>query len=139
MKRNFNLVPKCGYIKDIETKGVLSVTFPLCIRVFRQTNVDRPTVFKHTIYFDSLTTVKDAIFTIEEYFRQKVNKSDFQHLSLLLSLEEGQYRKFINIYDYNWAKCKKGKLVRGYFLGGNVLSSLEINDQSELVLDITQD
>ena len=68
-----------------------------------------------------------------------MNKSDFSHLSLLLSLEEGQYRKISNIYDYNWAKCKKEKLVRGYFLGGNVLSSLEIKDETELVLDITQD
>lgn len=136
VRRNFNLVPK---YKDIETKSVLSVTFPLCIRVRQQTNVDRPMVFRHTIYFDCLTTVKDAIFTVEEYFRQKVNKSDFQHLSLLLSLEEQSYRKILNIYDYNWSKCKKGKLVRGYFLGGNVLSSLEINDQTELVLDITQD
>lgn len=136
MKRNFNLVPK---YKEIETKSVLSVTFPLCIRTFQQMNVDRSTVFRHTIYFDSLTMVKDAIFRVEEYFRQKVNKSDFSHLSLLLLLEEWQYRKFLNIYDYNWAKCKKEKLVRGYFLGGNVLSSLEIKDETELVLDITQD
>ena len=144
VRRNFNLVCKYQCDRDMKEKEkmtVSSVTFPLCIPpVFQdRTSTDRPTVFKHTIYFECLTTVKDAIFTVEEYFRQKVNKSDFSHLSLILSLEEGQYRKFLNIYDYNWAKCKKEKLVRGYFLGGNVLSSLEIKDETELVLDITQD
>ena len=144
IRRNFNLVCKYQCDRDMKEKEkmtVSSVTFPLCIPPVFQDRIstDRPTVFKHTIYFDSLTTVKDAIFTVEEYFRQKVNKSDFSHLSLLLSLEEGQYRKILNIYDYNWSKCKKEKLVRGYFLGGNVLSSLEIKDETELVLDITQD
>jgi hypothetical protein len=142
LKRKFNLVPKYQYdkeMKEIETKGVTSVTFPLCIPVFSQTeNVDRSSIFTHTLYFDCLTSVKNAIFTVEEYFRQKVSKGDFQNLSLLLSYEEQQYRKASNIYSYNWAKCKKEKLVRGYFLGGNVLSSLEIKDQTELVLDITQ-
>lgn len=140
VKRNFHLVPKCREMKEMETKGVLSVTFPLCITVFEdRTGKDRSTIFKHTVYFDSLTTVKDAIFTVEEYFRQKVNCGDFTRLSVLLSLEQECYRKFLNIYDYNWPKCKKDKLVRGYFLGGNVLSSLEIKDETELVLDITQD
>ena len=142
VKRKFNLVPKYQSdrdMKEMETKGVSSVTFPLCAPVFSQMeNVDRPSMFTHTLYFDCLTTVKNAIFTVEEYFRQKVSKGDFQNLSLLLSYEERQYRKASNIYSYNWAKCKKEKLVRGYFLGGNVLSCLEIKE-SELVLDITQD
>ena len=72
-------------------------------------------------------------------YLQKVSKGDFQNLSLLLSYEEDKYRKASNIYSYNWSKCKKEKLLRGYFLGGNVLNSLEIKDESELVLDITQD
>jgi len=142
LKRKFNLVPKyqCDReMKEMEAKGVTSVTFPLCIPVFSQVSSgDRPSIFTHTLYFDSLTSVKNAIFTVEEYFRQKVSKGDFQHLSLLLSYEEQQYRKAYNVYDYNWAKCKKEKSVRGYFLGGNVLSSLEIKEQTELVLDITQ-
>jgi len=142
VKRKFNLVPKyqCDReMKEMETKGVNSVTFPLCIPVFSQMeNVDRSSIFTHTLYFESLTSVKNAIFTVEEYFRQKVSKGDFQHLSVLLSYEEDKYRKASNIYSYNWAKCKKEKLVRGYFLGGNVLSCLEIKE-SELVLDITQD
>jgi hypothetical protein len=143
VKRKFNLVPKyqCDReMKEMETKGVTSVTFPLCIPVFSQTeNVDRSSIFTQTLYFESLTSVKNAIFTVEEYFRQKVNKTDFQHLSLLLSYEQDKYRKASNIYSYNWAKCKKEKLVRGYFLGGNVLSCLEIKDENELALDISQD
>jgi hypothetical protein len=142
VKRKFNLVPKYQFdkeMKEMEAKGVTSVTFPLCIPVFQQmSNVDRPGIFTHTLYFDGLTSVKNAIFTVEEYFRQKVTKGDFQHLSLLLSYEEQQYRKALNVYDYNWAKCKKEKSVRGYFLGGNVLSSLQIKDETELVLHITQ-
>ena len=143
VNRKFNLVPKYQSdreMKEMETKGVTSVTFPLCIRVFPQmSNIDRPGIFTHTLYFDCLTSVKNAIFTVEEYFRQKVSKGDFQHLSLLLSIDVESYRKYLNVYSYNWAKCKKEKCVRGYFLGGNVLSSLEIKDETELVLDITQD
>jgi hypothetical protein len=143
LQRSYNLVPKyqCNEtMKSLETKNVLSVTFPLIIPVIEQSQVaiNRPGIFTHTLYFDSLTNVKNAIFTVEEYFRGKVTKGDFQHLSLLLSYEEQQYRKGLNIYSYNWAKCKKEKSVRGYFLGGNVLSSLEIKDQTDLVLDITQ-
>ena len=67
LKSKFNLVPKyqCDRnMKEMETKGVLSVTFPLCIPVFSQTeNVDRSSIFTHTLYFDCLTTVKNAIFT----------------------------------------------------------------------------
>ena len=143
VNRKFNLVPKYQSdreMKEMEVKGVTSVTFPLCITVFPQmSNVDRPGMFTHTLYFDGLTSVKNAIFTVEEYFRQKVSKGDFQHLSLLLSMDVESYMKYLNVYNYNWAKCKKEKLVRGYFLGGNVLSSLEIKGETELVLDITQD
>ena len=143
LQRNFHLVPKYQCDKnmnEMENRSVLSVTFPLSIPPFEETtNKHRPGIFTHTLYFDSLTSLKNAIFAVEEYFREKVSKSDFEHLSLLLSFEQEQYRRSLNIFNYNWAKCKKEKLVRGYFLGGNVLSSFEIRNDTELVLDLTQD
>jgi hypothetical protein len=144
LPRNFHLVPKYQCDKnmnEMESRSVLSVTFPLSIPPFEEdtTGKHRPGIFTHTLYFDSLTSVKNAVFTVEEYFREKVSKSDFEHLSLLLSFEQEQYRRSLNIFKYNWAKCKKEKLVRGYFLGGNVLSSFEIRNDSELVLELTQD
>jgi hypothetical protein len=142
LTRSYNLVPKyeCNQsMKSLETKNVLSVTFPLIIPVIQhsQVGISRPGMFTHTLYFHSLTSVKNAIFTVEEYFREKVTKGDFEHLSLLLSLDQ-TYMKYLNVYSYNWAKCKKEKCVRGYFLGGNVLSCLEMKSETELVLDITQ-
>jgi hypothetical protein len=144
LPRNFHLVPKYQCEKnmnEMENRSVLSVTFPLSIPPFEEdtTNGRRPGIFTHTLYFDSLTSLKNAIFAVEEYFREKVSKSDFEHLSLLLSFEQEQYRRSLNIFKYNWAKCKKEKLVRGYFLGGNVLSSFDIRNDTELVLELTQD
>ena len=146
LKYSFDFVIKNNLNLDDNVK---LVTFPLTVPPFEDPNILRnllgepknkynnTSIFSHTIYFNTPKSVKEAILSVQEYFREKVTESDFKHLCSLLALEDIKYRKYLNIYNYNWAKCHKNRLVRGYFLGGNVLESFDIVNGDELILNIT--
>ena len=113
---------------DVEEKGLVSsVTFPLCIR----TNLN---VHTHTIYFKEITDVKKAISEVAKYFSQRITKEEFSEIQSVCAFQnlEGKVKGS----RMNWASCKKNKIIRGYFLGGNILCKSSIEDE-ELVLGIT--
>lgn len=111
------------------TESVLSVTFPISIKRDRNDNL-----FTHTLYFREPTPVKRAIHQVEEYFRQRVTKEEFNEIRSVCNFASlhGDVRG-----DYmNWESCKKAKVIRGYFLGGEILKSVSVN-RGNLFLDIT--
>jgi hypothetical protein len=138
-------------LEGLESKKVSSVTFPLCTYQYRSlynglqphkvyndnNNEICENLLTDTIYFQKPQSVKKAVKAVEEYFNEPVSKSDFQDLQseCLFGYIEGRFAS----RKLNWKKCNKNRLCRGYFLGGNVLSGVQIIEGDELVLDITQD
>ena len=113
---------------DVEEKGLVSsVTFPLCIR----TNLN---VHTHTIYFKEIIDVKKAISEVVKYFSQRITKEEFSEIQSVCAFQNLEGK--IKGNRMNWASCKKNKIIRGYFLGGNILCKSTIEDE-ELVLGIT--
>ena len=111
-----------------EKSLVSSVTFPLCV----QKGVNSIT---HTIYFKEITPVVSAIDQVVNYFRQMITKEEFNQVQSVCVFQnlEGKVKGDM----MNWASCKKNKIIRGYFLGGNILSRASRIEDEELVLDIT--
>jgi hypothetical protein len=129
-------------LESLEAEKVLSVKFPLCVYQYKSPfpTIDgsiHHNLLTHTIYFQKPQSVKKAVQAVEEYFNGSVTKSDFQDLQsgCLFGYIEGRFAS----RELNWETCNYNRLCRGYFLGGNVLSGIRIRDQTELVLDITQD
>lgn len=111
------------------TESVLSVTFPISIKRDQNDNL-----FTHTLYFREPTPVKLAIHQVEEYFRQRVTKEEFNEVRgvCYFASLQGDVRG-----DYmNWESCKKGKIIRGYFLGGEIIKEITLN-RGNLFLHIT--
>ena len=101
------------------TESVLSVTFPISIKRDQNDNL-----FTHTLYFREPTPVKRAIHQVEEYFRQRVTKEEFNEVRAVCNFAslQGDLRG-----DYmNWESCKKAKVIRGYFLGGEIIDELTV-------------
>jgi hypothetical protein len=129
-------------LEDLEGRKVSSVTFSKSI--YQKYNL-QPEMYSHncanllthTIYFQKPQSLKKAVQAVEEYFNGPVTKSDFQDLQsgCLFGYIEGRFAS----RELNWETCNYNRLCRGYFLGGNVLSGIRIRDDTELVLDITQD
>ena len=114
---------------DTEEKGIVSsVTFPLCV------NKNALNMLTHTLYFKEITDVKKAISEVAKYFSQRITKEEFSEIQSVCAFQnlEGKVKGS----RMNWASCKKNKIIRGYFLGGNILCKSSIEDE-ELVLDIT--
>ena len=135
-------------LDDFEGKKILSISFPLCVYQYNSgrntlqpnlqwNNQNCQNLLTHTIYFQKPQSLKKAVQAVEEYFNGSVTKSDFQVLQsgCLFGYIEGRFAS----RDLNWETCNYNRLCRGYFLGGNVLSGIRIRDDTELVLDITQD
>jgi hypothetical protein len=129
-------------LEGLEGKKVLSVKFPLCVYQYYSLQPTpfahtHPNLLTHTIYFQKPQSLKKAVQAVEEYFNGPVTKSDFQDLQsgCLFGYIEGRFAS----RELNWETCNYNRLCRGYFLGGNVLSGIRIGDDTELVLDITQD
>jgi hypothetical protein len=129
-------------LENLEPEKVLSVKFPLCVYQYKSPfpTIDGsiyPNLLTHTIYFQKPQSLKKAVQAVEEYFNGSVTKSDFQDLQsgCLFGYIEGRFAS----RELNWETCNYNRLCRGYFLGGNVLSGIRIRDETELVLDITQD
>jgi hypothetical protein len=135
-------------LEDFESKKISSISFPLCVYQYNSgintlqpnlqwNNQNSQNLLTHTIYFQKPQSVKKAVQAVEEYFNEPVTKSDFQDLQsgCLFGYIEGRFAS----RELNWATCNYNRLCRGYFLGGNVLSGIRIGDETELVLDITQD
>jgi hypothetical protein len=89
----------------------------------------------HTIYFKEITPVATAIGEVVNYFRQMITKEEFNQVQSVCAFQnlEGKVKGD----RMNWASCKKNKIIRGYFLGGNILSRASRIEDEELVLDIT--
>jgi hypothetical protein len=120
---HFDLIKYC----TTEEKGLVSsVTFPLCV----QRGVNTIT---HTLYFKEITPVGTAIGEVVDYFRQRITKEEFNQLQSVCVFQNLEGK--IKGDRMNWASCKRNKIIRGYFLGGNVLSRASIEDE-ELVLEI---
>ena len=151
LERKYKIYPHSQVEKDLEKlqdKKVLSVWFPLSIyqnnspyfyvqpSLWNGRDTDSNLV-THTIYFQKPQSVKKAVQAVEEYFNGPLTKSDFQDLQsgCLFGYIEGRFAS----RELNWETCNYNRLCRGYFLGGNVLSGISIRDETELVLDITQD
>ena len=131
----YNRKPKESYF-DLDksllqdsTESVLSVTFPISIKRDQNDNL-----FTHTLYFREPTPVKRAIHEVEEYFRQRVTKDEFNEIRTVCNFAslQGDLRG-----DYmNWESCKKAKMIRGYFLGGEIIKEITVN-RGNLFLHIT--
>jgi hypothetical protein len=135
-------------LEDFKTKKMSSISFPLCVYQYNSgrntlqpnlqwNNQNSQNLLTHTIYFQKPQSVKKAVQSCEEYFNGPVTKSDFQDLQsgCLFGYIEGRFAS----RELNWETCNYNRLCRGYFLGGNVLSGIQIRDDDQLVLDITQD
>jgi hypothetical protein len=146
LERKYKIYNNYQVQKDLESEGdkkVLSVQFPSCIYQYYWLQPRLPidsynkNLLTHTIYFQKPQSLKKAVQAVEEYFNGPVTKSDFQDLQsgCLFGYIEGRFAS----RELNWETCNYNRLCRGYFLGGNVLSGIRIRDETELVLDITQD
>jgi hypothetical protein len=76
-----------------------------------------------------------AISEVAKYFSQRITKEEFSEIQSVCAFQnlEGKVKGG----RMNWASCKKNKIIRGYFLGGNILSRATTIEDEELVLDIT--
>jgi hypothetical protein len=123
---NYSMIKDFNYNTQCD---ILSVTFPISIK--RDSNDN---LFTRTLYFPQPIQVKQAIHEVEEYFRKKITKEEFNevrsvcHFSSLQGELKGEYM--------NWDACKKAKVIRGYFLGGEIIDELRL-DGGNLFLHIT--
>jgi hypothetical protein len=123
---NTTLVQDSEILKDTK---VSSVTFPISIK--RDSNDN---LFTRTLYFPQPIHVKQSIHEVEEYFRKKITKEEFNEVRSVCNFSslQGELRG-----DYmNWDACKKAKVIRGYFLGGEIIDELRV-DGGDLFLNIT--
>jgi len=123
---NTTLVQDSEILKDTK---VSSVTFPISIKRDGNDNL-----FTRTLYFPQPIPVKVAIHEVEEYFRKRISKEEFNEVRSVcpFSSLQGELRG-----DYmNWDACKKAKVIRGYFLGGEIIDELTV-DGGNLFLHIT--
>jgi len=108
---------------------VNSVTFPISIKRDANDNL-----FTRTLYFREPIPVKQSIHEVEEYFRKRITREEFNEVRSVcpFSSLQGHLRG-----DYmNWDACKKAKIIRGYFLGGEIIDELTL-DGGNLFLHIT--
>jgi len=123
---NTTLVQDSEILKDAK---VSSVTFPISIKRDANDNL-----FTRTLYFPQPIPVKQAIHEVEEYFRKKITKEEFNEVRSVCNFSsvQGELRG-----DYmNWDACKKAKVIRGYFLGGEIIDELRA-DGGNLFIHIT--
>jgi hypothetical protein len=124
---NTTLVQDSEILKDT---NVSLVTFPISIK--RDANDDN--LFTRTLYFRHPIQVKQAIHEVEEYFRKRISKEEFNEVRSVCNFSslQGHLRG-----DYmNWDACKKAKIIRGYFLGGEIIKDLSVNE-GNLFIHIT--
>jgi DNA-binding beta-propeller fold protein YncE len=108
---------------------VSSVTFPISIKRDANDNL-----FTRTLYFPETIPVKQSIHEVEEYFRKRITREEFIEVRSVCNFSslQGELRG-----DYmNWDSCKKAKVIRGYFLGGEIIKELTVNE-GNLFIHIT--
>jgi hypothetical protein len=123
---NTTLVQDSEILTDTK---VSSVTFPISIK--RDSNDN---LFTRTLYFPQPISVKGAIHEVEEYFRKRITREEFNDVRSVCNFSslQGELRG-----DYmNWDACKKAKIIRGYFLGGEIIQELRLNE-GNLFIHIT--
>jgi hypothetical protein len=123
---NTTLVQDSEILKDTK---VNSVTFPISIKRDANDNL-----FTRTLYFPQPIPVKQAIHEVEEYFRKRISREEFNEVRSVCNFFslQGEIRG-----DYmNWDACKKAKIIRGYFLGGEIIQELRLNE-GNLFIHIT--
>jgi hypothetical protein len=123
---NTTLVQDSEILKDT---NVSSVTFPISIKRDANDNL-----FTRTLYFPQPIPVKVAIHEVEEYFRKRITREEFKEVRSVCNFSslQGELRG-----EYmNWDSCKKAKVIRGYFLGGEIIDELTL-DGGNLFLHIT--
>jgi hypothetical protein len=123
---NTTLVQDSEILKDTK---VGSVTFPISIKRDANDNL-----FTRTLYFPQPIPVKQSIHEVEEYFRKRITRQEFNEVRSVCNFSslQGELRG-----DYmNWDACKKAKVIRGYFLGGEIIDELTV-DGGNLFIHIT--
>jgi WD40 repeat protein len=123
---NTTLVQDSEILKDTK---VSSVTFPISIKRDANDNL-----FTRTLYFREPIPVKQSIHEVEEYFRKRITREEFNQVRSVCNFSslQGELRG-----DYmNWDTCKKAKVIRGYFLGGEIIDELRV-DGGNLFIHIT--
>jgi len=123
---NTTLVQDSEILTDTK---VSSVTFPISIKRDANDNL-----FTRTLYFPQPIPVKQSIHEVEEYFRKRISKEEFNEVRSVCNFSslQGDLRG-----DYmNWDACKKAKIIRGYFLGGEIIKCLRVNE-GNLFIHIT--
>ena len=115
---NTSLVQDSEILKESK---VSSVTFPISIKRDANDNL-----FTRTLYFREPIPVKQSIHEVEEYFRKRISKEEFKEVRSVCNFSslQGDLRG-----DYmNWDACKKAKIIRGYFLGGEIVHELTLKE-----------